>query len=257
MIRTSLLLVLLSLSAPAFAEDTTTPIFRGVLQVGKEMKAVFKVPGGKGPWKGGPGEKIPGSEWTLREVKMRPLSAVVEIDAKPISLAYGETFVNGKNVVAPPEPVTKVEKELPRIIPVNMGGALGPRHKAAPATPEQAPPVQKPPGQPPYHLTASGPKAASLGSLGIPGSPSVVMVTSPACGYCVKMKPKMESWATRNGDYRVVFADVGTTKEGGINWDAPVIRSNKIEGLPHFVILDARGRVTSRGDAAYSFVTSR
>lgn len=232
------------------AQPSTTPVFNGIIFVRNQPHALFKVTEGKSPWKGLPDQKIPGSTWILREIKVRPPTVVVEVDeGKRVSLAHGETYADGKVIQAPPEIVSTPEPK-PKLIPVNM--PVFPReHHAAPAAPVVTP---RPVAAPPYKLNASGPQAATFQSLAVPGAASVVMVTSKACPACRSAAPMMENWAASHGEYRVVFADVGTTRQGGINWEAPVIRTNNIHALPYFVFLDARGNVTARGQQAMSLI---
>jgi hypothetical protein len=49
----------------------------------------------------------------------------------------------------------------------------------------------------------------------------------------------------------VVYADVGLTADGKINWKAPIIDRYQIPGLPYYVVLDEAGAVAAQGDDAY------
>jgi len=44
-----------------------------------------------------------------------------------------------------------------------------------------------------------------------------------------------------------VYADVGLTGSGGINFAAPVVKQYKIPGLPYYFVIDRSGSVTAKG----------
>ena len=60
----------------------------------------------------------------------------------------------------------------------------------------------------------------------------------------------MEAIPRSSSGTRVVFADVGRTPAGGINWQAPLIPKYGIDHLPYFFVVDGSGKITATDDAA-------
>lgn len=240
------------------------PAFQGVLPSGREFAALFKIPGAAGAstsWTGMAGQRVPGSNWTLRAVSMRPTSAIIEVaGGARITLAAGETYVGGPRGVPAPQPVAPQQRLAQRQYGARLQAARRRQHHPAGSEPDDfdqpaAGPAAAPvaAGRPPNvsSVDASAPHMATLRNYGVSGCETVVMVTSIRCGPCQQTKPKAEQWAREHPQSRVVFAEIGQTPTGGINWAAPIVQANGIRGVPYLVILDTSGNVSVQGNDAH------
>lgn len=90
----------------------------------------------------------------------------------------------------------------------------------------------------------------AIQSFGRKGFLTAIMLTSAACPACKKARPWMESLPRRKANSRTVFADVGVTERGGINFQAPIVAALKLDHLPYFYLLDEAGAVGAQGEAA-------
>ena len=59
----------------------------------------------------------------------------------------------------------------------------------------------------------------------------------------------MEAIIRRATDTRLVYANIGIVNKR-INFDAPIISSHSIHGIPYFFLLDSSCRPAGEGDSA-------
>jgi hypothetical protein len=109
------LVLVLLVTAGMAAEGVRTPVFRGVMGLGKREIALFEVQGNAGTWQGEAGRTLPGSQWTIDRIDMRAGTVVIRLPGKPpVTLKQGETYF-GDRAVQAPEPVraSAVEPRAP------------------------------------------------------------------------------------------------------------------------------------------------
>jgi hypothetical protein len=70
----------------------------------------------------------------------------------------------------------------------------------------------------------------------------------------VKLAPQLEAHVGPLEDVRVVYADIGVTGRGRVNWAAPVLRARGIRAIPHLLVLDLLGHLEAEGAGALQIV---
>lgn len=74
---------------------------------------------------------------------------------------------------------------------------------------------------------------------------------SEFCPPCRRIAPLLEKLDAKRDDIVVVKIDINRKGIRGIDWESPVAKQFKLEGIPHFKIYNAAGKLEAEGDPAY------
>lgn len=96
----------------------------------------------------------------------------------------------------------------------------------------------------------------SLAALVVPGKTTVFDFTSPYCGSCRAIAPKLEKLHAERADIAVVKVDINRPDVKGIDWKSPVARQYDLQSIPHFKIYGPDGRLVVEGDEARKMVNN-
>lgn len=263
--RTTWIAVVLALGAGTIADaQVTSPVFRGVLGMGKDAIVLFEIPGQSGNWQGHSGDTVPGTKWKIAGVSLSQGQVWINVgQPRPIAMAQGETYVSGAKAekapdVARPEnhaageylPPTPDQERRNRDLARRRTEMARQEHLAAEAKARANPP---PPTSTEglVETVDVSHNAPPLASFAKAGYLTAVMVTSPACPPCRAAHPKVETLPTKKAGLRVVFADIGVTKAGAINFQSPFFQGLSLPHVPYVFLLDASGAIGAQGDQAW------
>ena len=259
-----------TLATAAFAQvkEVSSPVFRGIMGLGKTALVLFEVPGQSGNWQGGVGQTVPGTTWKILAASLSQGQITLDVGGgKRIVMAQGDTYDGGAKSVKAPEvarpenkPAGEYRPPTPeedarnrynaaqRLAAASKAAGADSRAKAEAAFNAQPPPASADGLIETVDVSTDNPP---LNSLAKPGFTTAVMVTSKACGPCQRIHPQLEELPTKKAHSRVVFADIGVTPQGRINFGAPFFQSHKLDHVPYVFLMDEAGTVHTEGDAAW------
>ena len=245
----------------AFADGVSTPVFRGVLGMGGRATALFEVPGQSGNFEATVGSVIPGTKWKVVAVYLPTGQVSVDVGRKqPVLMAQGDTYLSGEKSVKAPEvarpenhPLSEYRPPSPEEL-ARQARALAAQRAAATQALASAPPASAPLPATNEGLVETvdvSKEVPSIASFAKPGYTTAVMVTSAACPTCRVVHPQLELLPTRKPSTRVVFADIGTTAKGRINFNAPFFSAQHLREIPYIYLLDEAGTVHAEGNESF------
>lgn len=90
-----------------------------------------------------------------------------------------------------------------------------------------------------------------LKSLPVKGSTTVVDCYSQYCPPCMRLAPLMEQLAQKRPDLVIKKVDIQRPEiSGHIDWQGPLAKQLGLRSIPHFMIFDQKGQLTSQGQEA-------
>jgi thiol-disulfide isomerase/thioredoxin len=104
-------------------------------------------------------------------------------------------------------------------------------------------------------LVAAG-QRIDLAEHTVAGKWTVFDFSSPFCGPCRAMAPRLAELNYRRDDLAVVTVDINRPQVRGIDWESPVARQFRVRSVPTFLIVSPEGRIHCQGDTARAMVES-
>jgi thiol-disulfide isomerase/thioredoxin len=96
-----------------------------------------------------------------------------------------------------------------------------------------------------------GGQPLELNKLPVKGKITVVDFFSQYCPPCMKLAPLLEQLAQKRSDLAIKKVDIQRPeKSGGIDWQSPLAQQLGLRSIPHFMIFDERGKLSSQGQEA-------
>jgi len=117
----------------------------------------------------------------------------------------------------------------------------------------RAPLAKLAPPQPPVIVVGKGEKI-NLEDYLVAGKTTIVDFYSEFCPPCRALSPHLEKLVQTRSDLAVVKVDINRPGHQGIDWQSPVARQFKLEGIPHLRLYGPDKQLQSEGDAAFDQV---
>jgi thiol-disulfide isomerase/thioredoxin len=128
---------------------------------------------------------------------------------------------------------------------------LAARPKPAPAAPATSTAPSTPAVAPYLTINAGNPgETVAIAAHLVPGRTVIFDFYSDYCPPCVAIAPHLEKLATVRPEYVIRKIDINRPGRRGIDWGSPVARQYNLDGIPHFKIYDAQGRLSAEGEEA-------
>ena len=87
-----------------------------------------------------------------------------------------------------------------------------------------------------------------------PGQTTVIDFYSKSCPPCMKLAPMLEAMASRRPKTQVVKLNIDRPGAQGIDFDSPLAKQYKIEGVPFLMVFDESGSLKAQGQNALNMV---
>lgn len=87
-----------------------------------------------------------------------------------------------------------------------------------------------------------------------PGQTTVIDFYSRSCPPCEKLAPMLKSMAARRPKTEVIKLNIDRPGAQGIDFDSPLAKQYKIEGVPHLMVFDENGQIKAQGREALNMV---
>ncbi|MEI6501148.1 MAG: thioredoxin family protein [Armatimonadota bacterium] len=129
-----------------------------------------------------------------------------------------------------------------------------PQAPLAVTVPVTPPAVGLPDAVPGQVRTISKGQQVTLTDYVAPGKPTVFDFFSEFCPPCRALSPKLEKLAQTRPDLSIVKVDINRPGIQGIDWQSPVARQYKLQGIPHLKVFGADGKLQAEGDQAWEIV---
>ena len=83
-----------------------------------------------------------------------------------------------------------------------------------------------------------------------PGQTTVIDFYSKSCAPCMKLAPMLDAMASRRPKTQVVKLNIDRPGAQGIDFDSPLAKQYKIEGVPFLMVFDESGSLKAQGQSA-------
>ncbi len=87
-----------------------------------------------------------------------------------------------------------------------------------------------------------------------PGQTTIIDFWSPACAPCMKLSPMLDAMAAKRPKTQVVKLNINRPNVQGIDFDSPLAKQYKLEGVPHLMVFDESGQLKAQGREALNMV---
>lgn len=87
-----------------------------------------------------------------------------------------------------------------------------------------------------------------------PGQTTVIDFYSKSCAPCMKLAPMLDAMASRRPKTQVVKLNIDRPGAQGIDFDSPLAKQYKIEGVPFLMVFDESGSLKAQGQTALNMV---
>ena len=87
-----------------------------------------------------------------------------------------------------------------------------------------------------------------------PGQTTVIDFYSKSCAPCMKLAPMLDAMASRRPKTQVVKLNIDRPGAQGIDFDSPLAKQYKIEGVPFLMVFDESGSLKAQGQSALNMV---
>lgn len=96
-----------------------------------------------------------------------------------------------------------------------------------------------------------GGQPLELNKLPVKGKITVVDFFSQYCPPCMRLGPLLEQLAQKRSDLAIKKVDIQRPEVSGkIDWQSPLAQQLELHSIPHFMIFDERGKLSSQGQEA-------
>ncbi len=96
-----------------------------------------------------------------------------------------------------------------------------------------------------------GGQTLDLKSLPVRGKTTVVDCYSQYCPPCMRLAPLLEQLAAKRPDLVIKKVNIQRPEVSGhIDWQSPLAKQMGLRSIPHFMIFDQKGKLTSEGQSA-------
>ena len=96
-----------------------------------------------------------------------------------------------------------------------------------------------------------GGQPLELNKLPVKGKITVVDFFSQYCPPCMKLSPLLEQLAQKRSDLAIKKVNIQRPEVSGhIDWQSPLAQQLQLRSIPHFMIFDQQGKLSSEGQEA-------
>jgi thiol-disulfide isomerase/thioredoxin len=87
-----------------------------------------------------------------------------------------------------------------------------------------------------------------------PGQTTIIDFWSKNCPPCMKLGPMLEAMAAKRPKTQVVKLNIDRPGAQGIDFDSPLAKQYKLQGVPHLMVFDESGTLKAQGQEAINMV---
>ena len=87
-----------------------------------------------------------------------------------------------------------------------------------------------------------------------PGQTTIIDFYSKSCPPCMKLAPMLAAMAARRPKTQVVKLNIDRPGAQGIDFDSPLAKQYKLNGIPHLMVFDENGKLKAQGREALNMV---
>jgi thiol-disulfide isomerase/thioredoxin len=87
-----------------------------------------------------------------------------------------------------------------------------------------------------------------------PGQTTIIDFYSHSCPPCMKLAPMLQSMAARRPKTQVVKLNIDRPGSSGIDFDSPLAKQYKLQGIPALMVFDENGQLKAQGREALNMV---
>ena len=96
-----------------------------------------------------------------------------------------------------------------------------------------------------------GGQPIELNKLPVRGKITVVDFFSQYCPPCMRLAPLLEQLAQKRSDLAIKKVNIQRPEVSGkIDWQSPLAKQLELRSIPHFMIFDQKGKLSSQGQEA-------
>ncbi len=90
-----------------------------------------------------------------------------------------------------------------------------------------------------------------LSTMIVSGKTNIVDMYSEYCPPCRLIAPYLDKLAKVRSDIHIIRIDINRKGHRGIDWGSPIAAQFQLRSIPHFIIIDGKGKILEEGKAAY------